>query len=57
MNMGYKVQLKEWLDEHPNATVEEAWIAGYWQSTDNWCKHERQIIIGSDIQHRDVQRC
>ena len=41
MNVGYKVQLKEWLDEHPNATVEEAIEAGYWICCDNWCKQRR----------------
>ena len=40
-SMGYKDQLKEWLDEHPNATVEEAIEAGYWICSDNWCKQRR----------------
>ncbi len=39
--MGYKDQLKEWLDEHPNATVAEAIEAGYWICCDNWCKQRR----------------
>ena len=36
--MNYKDQKKEWLASHPNATVEEAWEAGYMTSTDNWCQ-------------------
>jgi hypothetical protein len=35
--MNYKDQMKEWLKKHPNATVEEAWEAGYNTCTDNWC--------------------
>lgn len=26
---------EEWLNEHPDATKKEIWMAGYWQSTDN----------------------
>lgn len=37
-SMNYKDQKKEWLASHPNATVEEAWEAGYMTSTDNWCQ-------------------
>lgn len=35
--MSYKEQMQEWLKKHPNATVEEAWVAGYNTCTDNWC--------------------
>lgn len=38
--MTYKEQMKKWLEKHPNATLEQAYEAGYWQSTDNWCKKE-----------------
>lgn len=31
----------EWVKKHPKATLEEAFVAGYWKSCDNWCKHER----------------
>lgn len=36
--MIYKEQMEKWIKEHPNATIEDAWMAGYWQCTDNWCK-------------------
>jgi hypothetical protein len=36
-SMSYKEQMQEWLKKHPNATVEEAWVAGYNTCTDNWC--------------------
>ncbi len=39
--MSYKQQMKEWLNEHPDASAEEAWEAGYFTSTDNWCKQRR----------------
>jgi hypothetical protein len=39
--MTYEQQMRKWLAEHPNATAEEAWKAGYFQSTTNWCRHER----------------
>ncbi len=39
--MNYKEQMQQWLEKHPNATIEEAWEAGYLQSTDNWITHER----------------
>ena len=30
-----------WLAAHPEATKEEAWVAGYLQSTNNWINKER----------------
>lgn len=39
--MSYKDQKKKWLSEHPDATPDEAYEAGYRQSTDNWCKQIR----------------
>lgn len=39
--MAYKDQLRQWLSDHPNATVEEAIEAGYFISCDNWCKRRR----------------
>lgn len=32
---------EEWLSEHPDATKKEIWLAGYWQSTDNWCNRTK----------------
>ena len=34
-------QAEEWASRHPSATIKEAYIAGYWASTDNWCKQKR----------------
>ena len=28
---------EEWIEAHPDATKKEIWLAGYWQSTENWC--------------------
>lgn len=39
--MSYKDQKHEWLKKHPKATADEAYEAGYQQSTDNWCKKRR----------------
>lgn len=38
--MGYEVQMEEWLNRHKGATLKEAWKAGYFQCTDNWCRKE-----------------
>lgn len=34
-------QAEDWLRDHPKATPVEIWLAGYWQSTDNWCNRKR----------------
>lgn len=39
--MSYHEQCQQWLDGHPDATIEEAWEAGYLTSLSNWCKKER----------------
>lgn len=39
--MNYKEQLQKWLKDNPKATLEDAWLAGYWQCTDNWCGKEK----------------
>lgn len=39
--MSYKEQRKQWLAEHPDATAEEAWEAGYLTCTENWCMKKR----------------
>ena len=41
LEMGFKEQMAEWIAKHPEATLEEAWEAGYWQSCDNWCNRKR----------------
>lgn len=35
--MNYKEQMQVWLKSHPNATLEEAYEAGYMTCTNNWC--------------------
>ena len=42
--MNYKIQMQEWLSKHQNATLEEAWRAGYMACTDNWCKGKRELM-------------
>lgn len=34
-------QAQRWLSDNPDATPMEAWLAGYWQCTDNWCEQKR----------------
>jgi len=38
--MSYIEQRKKWISKHPKATIEEAWDAGYFQSSENWCNKE-----------------
>lgn len=38
--MNFQEQMQAWLDAHPNATVQEAWAGGYFQSNANWCKNK-----------------
>lgn len=42
--MNYKIQMQEWLSKHQDATLEEAWAAGYMTCTDNWCGGKREIM-------------
>lgn len=35
--MTYKEQMAEWIEQHPEATIEQAWQAGYECSTNAWC--------------------
>lgn len=39
--MSYLDDKRAWLEKHQDATLEEAWEAGYLQCTDNWCKGKR----------------
>lgn len=43
--MNMKEQKKKWFEQQKKAkkkpTLEEAWEAGYYQSTENWVKRER----------------
>lgn len=31
----------EWIKKYPNATLKEAFVAGYFRSTEAWIKRER----------------
>lgn len=35
--MNKKEMMQKWISENPNATIEDAWNAGYDCSTDAWC--------------------
>ena len=37
-----KIELhaEQWIKQHPNATLIEAFVAGYWKCTDAWCGKE-----------------
>jgi len=39
--MSYKKQMSEWIKNHPDATIEEAWDAGYVTCINNWCNKKR----------------
>ena len=39
--MSYKDDMRKWVEEHPSATIEEAYNAGYLQCVENWCKGKR----------------
>ena len=42
--MGMKEKMVEWISKHPDATVEEAWTAGYFCSTDAWCHGKVELM-------------
>lgn len=37
-----KIELhaEQWIKQHPNATLIDAFVAGYWRCTDAWCGKE-----------------
>ena len=37
-----KKSLERWLDGHPDATVEEAFVAGWMLCTEAWCHGKRE---------------
>lgn len=43
-DMSYIEQMSEWLKKNPNATIEDAWKAGYFQSNENWCKGKVDLL-------------
>lgn len=42
--MSYKEQMAEWLSKHQDATLEEAWEAGYMICTNNWCQGKVELM-------------
>lgn len=42
MSTKSKIELhaEAWLKQHPNATLMDAFVAGYWRCTDAWCRKE-----------------
>lgn len=40
--MNYKQQMKDWMQKHHNATVEDAWEAGWLMCTQAWCHGKRE---------------
>ena len=42
--MNYKKQKEEWLKAHPEATIDDAWEAGYRQCTQNWCDAGEEYV-------------
>ena len=40
--MGFKEQMAEWIAKHPEATLEEAFMAGWFACTDAWCHGKRE---------------
>ncbi|WP_424785333.1 hypothetical protein [Prevotella pallens] len=42
MKIKSKIELhaEQWIKQHPNATLMEAFVAGYWRCSDAWCKQE-----------------
>ena len=52
--MNCKQEMERWLKENPNATVEEAFEAGWMICTDAWCHGKREqmdacIVLMNDI--------
>ena len=39
--MSMQDQKAEWLKSHPNATLDEAFEAGYFTCSSNWCNKRR----------------
>ncbi len=40
--MNLHEQMKSWLEKHPEATVEEAFLGGWLACTDAWCHGRRE---------------
>lgn len=37
-----KEKMKQWMNDHPDATVEDAFEAGWLSCTDAWCHGRRE---------------
>ena len=42
VRMGYKEQMSEWIAKHPEATLEEAFEAGWFACSEAWCHGKRE---------------
>ena len=42
LEMGFKEQMAEWIAKHPEATLEEAFVAGWFACTEAWCRGKRE---------------
>ena len=42
MSTKSKIELhaEQWIKQHPESTLIEAFVAGYWRCTDAWCRKE-----------------
>lgn len=37
--------MQKWISDNPDATIEDAWSAGYDCSTDAWCRGKVDVMI------------
>lgn len=42
--MSYKEKMAMWMAEHPKATVAEAFEAGWFLSSEEWCHGKREKL-------------
>ena len=40
--MGFREQMAEWIAKHPQATLEEAFEAGWFACSEAWCHGKRE---------------
>lgn len=42
--MGFKEKMAEWIAKHPEATLEEAFVAGWFACSEAWCHGKREKL-------------
>ena len=42
--MGFKEKMAEWIAKHPQATLEEAFEAGWFACSEAWCHGKREKL-------------